>query len=185
VWRWDQQEPFGSNPADLDPDANSVAFDLPLRLPGQRYDKETGLHYNFYRDFEPSLGIYKESDLVGLTGGLNTYAYVAGDPLRYADIFGLARTCGTGVIGARTTPNMFFLPCCQQHDDCYDDCKQLPSKDNCDREFDNCTIRQCANRWIAVKFACEASALGYQGAMGTEKAQKAFDDARNKCSCKP
>ena len=33
VWRWDQQEPFGANPANEDPDGNSVAFDLPLRLP--------------------------------------------------------------------------------------------------------------------------------------------------------
>ena len=45
MWQWDQQEPFGSNPADEDPDANSVAFDLPLRLPGQRYDAETALYF--------------------------------------------------------------------------------------------------------------------------------------------
>jgi hypothetical protein len=45
VWRWDHAEPFGNNPADEDPDANSVAFDLPLRLPGQRYDAETALHF--------------------------------------------------------------------------------------------------------------------------------------------
>ena len=43
VWRWDQAEPFGNNPADEDPDANSIAFDPPLRLPGQYNDKETGL----------------------------------------------------------------------------------------------------------------------------------------------
>jgi RHS repeat-associated protein len=72
VWRWDQAEPFGGNPANEDPDANSVAFDLPLRLPGQRYDAETGLHYNYFRDYDPSLGIYKQSDLIGLRGGLNT-----------------------------------------------------------------------------------------------------------------
>jgi RHS repeat-associated protein len=90
VWRWDQAEPFGSNPADEDPDANSVAFDLPLRLPGQRYDAETGLHYNYFRDYDPSLGIYKQSDLVGLRAGLNTYAYVNGNPILHADPFGLA-----------------------------------------------------------------------------------------------
>jgi uncharacterized protein RhaS with RHS repeats len=43
VWRWDQAEPFGNSPADGDPDANSIAFDPPLRLPGQYNDKETGL----------------------------------------------------------------------------------------------------------------------------------------------
>jgi RHS repeat-associated protein len=89
VWRWDQAEPFGNNPADEDPDANSVAFDLPLRLPGQRYDAETGLHYNYFRDYDPSLGRYGESDPVGLSGGINTYAYVHSDPLSKFDAKGL------------------------------------------------------------------------------------------------
>jgi RHS repeat-associated protein len=91
VWRWDQAEPFGNNPANEDPDANSVAFDLPLRLPGQRYDAETGLHYNYFRDYDPSIGRYAESDLIGLRGGLNTYAYVDGSPLLYIDPLGWAR----------------------------------------------------------------------------------------------
>jgi RHS repeat-associated protein len=89
VWRWDQAEPFGSNPANDDPDGNAVAFDLPLRLPGQRYDAETALHYNYFRDYDPSLGRYGESDPVGLLGGLNTYAYVLGSPIRYNDPLGL------------------------------------------------------------------------------------------------
>ena len=90
MWRWDQQEPFGGNPADEDPDANSVAFDLPLRLPGQRYDQETGLHYNYFRDYDPSIGRYGESDPIGLRGGLNTYAYVGSTPLTRTDFEGLA-----------------------------------------------------------------------------------------------
>ena len=89
VWRWDQAEPFGANPANDDPDANSVAFDLPLRLPGQRYDKETGLHYNYFRDYDPSLGRYGESDPIGLRGGLNTFAYVGLNPLSWSDPRGL------------------------------------------------------------------------------------------------
>ena len=64
-------------------------FDLPLRLPGQRYDQETGLRYNYYRDYDPSLGRYEESDPIGLRGGLNTYAYVVGNPLSHFDMFGL------------------------------------------------------------------------------------------------
>ena len=66
------------------------AFDLPLRLPGQYFDKETNLHYNNFRDYDPSLGIYKQSDLIGLLGGVNTYAYVGADPLRMVDPLGLA-----------------------------------------------------------------------------------------------
>jgi hypothetical protein len=42
VWRWDQQEPFGNNVADENPNGLG-AFDLPLRLPGQYFDKETNL----------------------------------------------------------------------------------------------------------------------------------------------
>jgi uncharacterized protein RhaS with RHS repeats len=44
VWRWDKQEPFGNNVADEN-QAASATFDLPLRLPGQYFDKETNLHY--------------------------------------------------------------------------------------------------------------------------------------------
>jgi RHS repeat-associated protein len=103
VWRWDQQEPFGNNPADEDPDANSVAFDLPLRFPGQRYDKETGLHYNYYRDYDPSIGRYGESDPIGLDGGLNTYAYVRSNPLFDLDLTGEVNWKGTfgGVAAVR------------------------------------------------------------------------------------
>jgi RHS repeat-associated protein len=88
VWRWDQQEPFGNNVPDENPSALGV-FDLPLRLPGQRYDAETGLHYNYYRNYDPSLGRYGESDPIGLAWSLNTYAYVDGNPTRYGDPLGL------------------------------------------------------------------------------------------------
>lgn len=65
------------------------AFDLPLRFAGQRYDRETGLHYNYYRDYDPSIGRYGESDPIGLKGGLNTYAYVLANPLTGTDSQGL------------------------------------------------------------------------------------------------
>jgi RHS repeat-associated protein len=85
VWRWDQAEPFGNNPADENP-SGLGSFDLPLRLPGQYFDKETNLHYNYYRDYDASIGGYKESDPIGLRGGVNTYAYVAGKPLVRIDL---------------------------------------------------------------------------------------------------
>jgi RHS repeat-associated protein len=67
-------------------------FDLPLRLPRQYADKETNLHYNYFRDYDPSIGRYGESDPIGLRGGLNTYAYVGNRPLRLVDPLGL-ETC--------------------------------------------------------------------------------------------
>jgi RHS repeat-associated protein len=180
VWRWDQQEPFGVTVPDENP-SGLGAFDLPLRLPGQYFDKETNLAHNFYRDFDPAAGRYIQSDPIGLAGGINTFAYANSRPLDGSDFFGLARTCGTGDFGERTTPNLFFLPCCQEHDDCYDDCKQMPSKDSCDRTFNNCVMNQCSNRWAAVRFVCELSAFAFQRSMRGTTAWNAFNNARQNC----
>ncbi len=45
--------------------------------------------YNYFRDYYPSTGRYIESDLIGLEAGPNTYGYVGGDPIGYADPLGL------------------------------------------------------------------------------------------------
>ena len=66
----------------------------PLRLPGQYFDKETNLAYNLFRDYDPAIGRYLQSDLVGLEGGLNTYAYVDSEPVSYVDDDGLAKQRG-------------------------------------------------------------------------------------------
>ncbi|MBA3581609.1 MAG: RHS domain-containing protein [Gammaproteobacteria bacterium] len=60
-----------------------------LRFPGQYFDSETNLHYNHFRDYDPSIGRYIESDPIGLRGGVNTYGYALQNPGRYKDIFGL------------------------------------------------------------------------------------------------
>ena len=62
---------------------------LPLRFPGQYADAESGTHYNYLRDYDPELGRYLRSDPIGLGGRLNTYAYVAGNPLGAIDPLGL------------------------------------------------------------------------------------------------
>ena len=58
-------------------------------LPGQYFDAETGLHYNYYRDYDPGTGRYIESDPVGIRAGLNTYIYAASSPVERTDPFGL------------------------------------------------------------------------------------------------
>ena len=47
-------------------------------------------HYNYYRDYDPGLGRYIESDPIGLRGGINTYGYVGNDPNARSDALGLA-----------------------------------------------------------------------------------------------
>ena len=56
-----------------------------LRFPGQYLDGETGLHYNYSRDYDPATGRYVQSDPIGLDGGLNTYTYSNANPLSRID----------------------------------------------------------------------------------------------------
>jgi RHS repeat-associated protein len=84
VWRWDQADPFGGNAPNENP-SGLGAFTCNLRLPGQYFDKETNLHYNYFRDYDPAIGRYVQSDPIGLRGGNNTYAYSFVNPLIYTD----------------------------------------------------------------------------------------------------
>jgi RHS repeat-associated protein len=61
----------------------------PLRFPGQWADANTGLNYNYFRDYDPSTGRYIETDPIGLRGGNNLYAYVDGNPITRIDPEGL------------------------------------------------------------------------------------------------
>lgn len=90
VWRW-RSSAFGSGSDERDVDGDGKLLTMPLRFPGQYYDLETGLHYNYYRDYNPRTGRYIQSDPIGLAGGMNTYGYVGGNPVSYYDIFGLAK----------------------------------------------------------------------------------------------
>ena len=67
-------------------------------FPGQYYDQETGLHYNYFRYYDPSTGRYLTSDPIGLDGGLNTYGYVGANPLIYIDPLGQSATTWDGDI---------------------------------------------------------------------------------------
>jgi len=87
VWRWDS-DPFG-NGAPVQNPQGSVSVSYNLRLPGQYYMAETGLNQNYFRDYDPAVGRYLESDPIGLKGGINSYAYVYNSPTSKIDSLGL------------------------------------------------------------------------------------------------
>ncbi len=56
-----------------------------LRFPGQYYDVETGLNYNYHRYYDPQVGRYITPDPIGLAGGINPYTYCLNDPVNFFD----------------------------------------------------------------------------------------------------
>ncbi|MFL4211092.1 RHS repeat-associated core domain-containing protein [Enterobacter mori] len=102
-----------------------------IRLPGQQYDEETGLHYNRHRYYDPQQGRYITQDPIGLMGGWNPYRYPL-DPINNIDPLGLegmrpdGHPWGYGCGDASTdsfVPDSLgaadFLPACGNHDTCY------------------------------------------------------------------
>ena len=62
----------------------------PFRLQNQYADRETGLHYNFFRYYEPDAGRFINQDPIGLEGGENFYQF-AFNTQEWTDPLGLAR----------------------------------------------------------------------------------------------
>jgi RHS repeat-associated protein len=87
VWSWNS-DAFGSTAANEDVDGDGAKTTVNLRFPGQYYDQETGLYYNWNRYYDPATGRYITSDPIGLDGGINTYGYVGGNPVSYTDVTG-------------------------------------------------------------------------------------------------
>jgi RHS repeat-associated protein len=79
---------------DEDPDGDLVNYELNIRFPGQYADAETGLHYNYFRNYDSRIGRYIESDPIGLRGGPSTFAYVLNNPIAGFDNFGLETYSG-------------------------------------------------------------------------------------------
>ncbi|VTP64404.1 Cell wall-associated polypeptide CWBP200 [Serratia rubidaea] len=71
-----------------DAESGTLATQQNLRYQGQYLDRETGLHYNLFRYYDPNCGRFTQSDPIGLAGGVNTYAYTP-DPISWVDPLGL------------------------------------------------------------------------------------------------
>jgi RHS repeat-associated protein len=96
-WRWDEGDPFGLQPPNENPsDLGALTFNL--RMPGQYYDRESNLFYNYFRDYDPQTGRYVQSDPIGLAGGTNTYGYVGGNPVSQFDPNGLDCVASGGTV---------------------------------------------------------------------------------------
>lgn len=67
--------------------ARSTTY-TPLRFPGQYFDPETGLHYNYFRHYDPETARYLTPDPLGLTPAPNPTTYVH-NPLEEFDPEGL------------------------------------------------------------------------------------------------
>jgi RHS repeat-associated protein len=139
----------------------------PSAFPGQYFDQETATHYNYFRDYDPAIGRYVQSDPIGLKGGVNTYGYVGSAPLKWADPRGLhAGTLDPGWVWPR--PGDALLGVCRavgmglslmlypgRGDACSDDPK---------RERDECRPKDsdfCHKRWEKEDARCSQwSGLG-------------------------
>jgi RHS repeat-associated protein len=58
---------------------------LDARFPGQWFQLETGLHYNWHRQYDPSIGRYTQADPLGFVDGPSVYGYAGGGPQRSVD----------------------------------------------------------------------------------------------------
>jgi RHS repeat-associated protein len=83
VWEW-RSLPFGEAMPNESPEG-LPAFTSHLRFPGQEWEAELGLSQNWFRTYDGQTGRYVQSDPIGLRGGLNTFGYVAAQPLKFVD----------------------------------------------------------------------------------------------------
>jgi len=89
VWWATATHPYGD--VDIHP---SSRIDYAMRWAGHRLDAALGLFYNRFRDYDPTLARYLQTDPIGQRGGINVYAY-SSNPLKDVDLLGLNKPCAS------------------------------------------------------------------------------------------
>jgi len=192
VWSADYK-PFGEATVTVSTITNN------LRFPGQYYDAETGLNYNYYRDYNPVIGRYIESDPIGLQGGLNIFGYGQNNPITKMDFWGLeANGCGPADWRSALVPDSpFFIinfkSACDTHDNCYAKCGV--NKATCDSDFRTNMKVLCFYKYNLdvvtdvptlpnpMLPTCYGFAQLYYNAVSNH-GQSAYDAAQKNCPCK-
>ncbi|MFC5497340.1 RHS repeat-associated core domain-containing protein [Caenimonas terrae] len=117
VWQWPYSA-FGSNKPtgvlkatpnpkatgskqDVALNATDTALEVNLRFPGQYFDEESNLSYNYFRSYNAAQGRYSQPDPVGMAAGPNRFSYVNNAALSFVDPIGLM---GQGSGGGRGSP---------------------------------------------------------------------------------
>ena len=127
----------------------------PFRFPGQYYDQETGLHYNYFRYYNPQTGRYITPDPIGLEGGINLFTYAANNPMNWIDSLGLTTIVGNPRLGCPpgmncldpgpADPNYepsFAKECKSPYDECIENANKFR--------------RSCTNLFWAEQAVCTA-----------------------------
>jgi RHS repeat-associated protein len=108
VWKW-EGESYGQSFPVEDVDQDGTLVTVNLRFPGQYFDAESGLFYNWNRYYDPRMGRYITSDPIGLKSGLNTYTYVTNNPVSGIDPYGLYKWYGSMDVAGFLTGSVGYL----------------------------------------------------------------------------